>query len=222
MRDAGIAVPQPDLRYPRLARWSGQPRSKTVVDIVLSLIVLTLLSPFLLVVAILVKITSRGPIIYRQERIGLHGAPFTILKFRTMTDGADHHLSDLLLHHGRHESPLFKIPNDPRITKVGRVLRKFSLDEFPQLVNVIRGDMSLVGPRPQRAKEVALHDDFAHQRLLVKPGVTGMWQVHGRSDLPWEEAVKLDVGYVNNRNGLLDAKILAKTILVVIGAHGAR
>ena len=159
---------------------------------------LVVLSPLLVAIAVAIRTSSRGPALFRQERIGKEGRPFTIWKFRTMYANADEHLAQLLAQHGRHDSPLFKVPNDPRITPLGRVLRKYSIDELPQFVNVLRGDMSLVGPRPQRAAEVEMYGSAEQRRLMIRPGVTGLWQVSGRSNIGWEEAIRLDLYYVEN------------------------
>ena len=177
---------------------------------------IVLLSPLLVGAALAVKFTSPGPIFYRQERIGRLGRTFGMFKIRSMVRGADDQLASLLDLEGTDAEPLFKVNNDPRITPVGRVLRKHSIDELPQLFNVLRGDMSLVGPRPQRPAEVAMYDDAAHRRLLVKPGMSGLWQVSGRSQLPWEDAVRLDLYYVENWSFIQDIQILFRTIKAVV------
>jgi exopolysaccharide biosynthesis polyprenyl glycosylphosphotransferase len=194
----------------------GQRVTKRTFDIVVTSLIVLLLSPVMLGVAIAVASTSPGPVIYRQQRIGLEGKPFTMRKFRSMRDGADDELAALLTAQGTSESPLFKVKDDPRITPVGRFIRKYSLDEFPQLFNVIGGWMSLVGPRPQVAAEVALYSDAARRRLLAKPGVTGLWQVSGRSALSWDEAVRLDLYYVENWSLVGDLTILLKTARAVL------
>lgn len=177
--------------------------------------------PLLVVVAMLVKTTSPGPVLYKQQRIGRDGRPFDMLKFRTMHRDADAQLADLLEGQGRTAGPLAKVENDPRITRLGRVLRRFSIDELPQLFNVLAGSMSLVGPRPQRQFEVDLYDEVAHRRLRVLPGMTGLWQVSGRSDLTWEDAVRLDTYYVENWSLTADVLILWRTVLAVIRRRGA-
>lgn len=189
--------------------------AKRAFDILGSGALILLLSPVLLVIAFLVKSTSHGRILYGQERVGMNGVPFKMLKFRSMVVGADAQLAQLLAEQGRSDSPLFKIENDPRITKVGRVLRKFSLDELPQLFNVFLGSMSLVGPRPQRDGEVALYDEAAERRLIVKPGMSGLWQVSGRSTLSWEDAIRLDLYYVENWSLTGDLNILFRTFKAV-------
>ncbi|WP_424936244.1 MULTISPECIES: sugar transferase [Bacteria] len=189
--------------------------AKRAFDMIGSGTLILLLSPVLITIAILVKATSRGPILYGQERIGMNGVPFKMMKFRSMVVGADAQLASLLAEQGRSDSPLFKVENDPRITTVGRVLRKFSLDELPQLFNVFLGSMSLVGPRPQREGEVALYDDAAQRRLIVKPGMSGLWQVSGRSSLSWEDAIRLDLYYVENWSLTGDLNILFRTFKAV-------
>nr|WP_255670329.1 sugar transferase [Aeromicrobium wangtongii] len=178
-------------------------------------------SPLLLAAAAAVKFTSEGPIFYRQRRIGLHGEPFDMLKFRSMRVGADDELAKLIAAQGTSDTPLFKVKNDPRITKVGAFLRRYSIDELPQLLNVLRGDMSVVGPRPQVAAEVELYDDRALRRLAVRPGMTGLWQVSGRSDLSWEDSIRLDTYYVENWSLTADVVILWRTLSAVLKTSGA-
>ncbi|GAB3630723.1 sugar transferase [Microbacterium shaanxiense] len=189
---------------------------KRVFDLVGSGLLITLFSPLLLVIAVLVRATSAGPALYGQERVGLNGKPFKMMKFRSMIVDADAQLSELLAQQGRDGTPLFKVESDPRVTKVGRFLRKYSLDELPQLFNVFLGTMSLVGPRPQRDGEVALYDDAAQRRLIVKPGMSGLWQVSGRSALSWEDAIRLDLYYVENWSLTGDVHILFRTLKAVI------
>ncbi|MCW2758407.1 MAG: wcnC [Nocardioidaceae bacterium] len=204
------------------ARYDGSMRIvKGVVDRLGAGTALLLLSPLLLAVAILVKATSTGPAFYRQSRVGREGHTFSIWKFRSMTDGADALLMELLRENDGARTPLFKLNDDRRVTPVGRFLRKWSIDELPQLFNVVFGDMSLVGPRPQRPEEVALYDDAALRRLRVKPGLTGLWQVSGRSDVPWERAVELDLYYVENWSLSYDLILMWRTISVVLKAQGA-
>ena len=194
---------------------------KRVFDIVGSGALLLVLSPLLLAVAVLVRVTSRGRVFYRQERVGLNGQLFNMLKFRTMCTDADAQLAGLLKAQGTDGHPLFKVRDDPRLTRVGGFLRKFSLDEFPQLLNVLRGDMSLVGPRPQREGEVNLYDSAAHRRLFVKPGMSGLWQVSGRSNLSWEDSIRLDLYYVENWSLTGDIVILWRTLRAVLVSDGA-
>ncbi|GAA4378999.1 sugar transferase [Agromyces bauzanensis] len=197
--------------------------SKRIFDIFGSLALIALSSPIMVAVAIVVKLSSPGPVFYSQERIGLGGVPFPMLKFRSMVHGADDQLKSLLDEQGTSDRPLFKINNDPRITPVGRFIRRYSLDELPQFFNVLRGDMSLVGPRPQREAEVALYDPSAHRRLMMKPGISGLWQVSGRSSLEWDDAIRLDLYYVENWSTVGDIVILWRTIRAVVapgtGAH---
>lgn len=188
---------------------------KRVFDVAGASILILLLSPLLVALAAAVKASSRGPVLYQQERIGLNGQSFMMYKFRSMRVNADAELSSLLAQQGKGEQPLFKIDNDPRITPLGRFLRKHSLDEFPQLFNVFTGSMSLVGPRPQRLGEVKLYDDAAKRRLLVKPGMSGMWQVGGRSSLSWEDSLRLDLFYVENWSLIGDIIILWQTVKAV-------
>lgn len=177
--------------------------------------------PLLLLIALAVKLTSRGPVFYRQQRIGLDGDPFHMIKFRTMVVGADQMVEDLMELNEADSGVLFKIRNDPRVTSVGRFLRKYSLDEIPQFFNVLKGDMSVVGPRPPLASEVESYDDDARKRLLVRPGITGLWQVSGRSDLSWEDSVRLDLFYVENWSMMADLLIALKTLRVVVSHAGA-
>jgi exopolysaccharide biosynthesis polyprenyl glycosylphosphotransferase len=213
---AGLPLVHVD--YPRL---DGARRFlKRSFDLVGSTLLILVLSPVLIGTAIAVKATSAGPIFYTQERVGRNGVPFGMLKYRSMVTDADAQLAALLEEQGRSDQPLFKIENDPRITAVGKVMRKYSLDELPQLFNVLRGQMSLVGPRPQRDAEVALYDDDAHRRLMVKPGMSGLWQVSGRSTLSWEDTIRLDLYYVENWSFMQDIVILFRTIKAVV-APGA-
>lgn len=195
--------------------------AKRAFDLVGATGLLVVLAPVFVVVPLLIKLGSRGPVFYGQERIGLSGEPFTMLKFRSMVTDADAHLAELLAAQGTGGTPLFKVKDDPRVTRVGRVLRRYSIDELPQLVNVIRGDMSLVGPRPQRDGEVRLYDSKAGRRLVVKPGMSGLWQVSGRSDLSWEDSIRLDLYYVENWSITNDLIILLRTARAVVRAEGA-
>lgn len=199
----------------------GKKVAKRTFDITFSSLLMILLSPVFIAVALGVKLTSPGPVFYQQERIGLRGTTFKMLKFRSMKDDADSQLGALLRSQGTEGKPLFKVENDPRITPIGKVLRKFSLDELPQLLNVLGGSMSLVGPRPQREGEVALYDDAAHRRLYVSPGMSGLWQVSGRSNLTWEESIRLDLYYVENWSLMGDIVILFKTFRAVFASTGA-
>lgn len=199
----------------------GKKVAKRSFDVVISGLLLIILSPLFLTLALLLRITDPGPVFYRQERIGLRGTTFNMLKFRSMRVDADTELQELLDAQGSSDRPLFKIDNDPRITPLGRILRKYSLDELPQLLNVFGGSMSLVGPRPQRQGEVDLYDDAAHRRLYVSPGMSGLWQVSGRSNLTWEESIRLDLYYVENWSLMGDIVILFKTFKAVFASTGA-
>ena len=199
-------------------------RSKTIrralFDRCFALLVLVAASPVLVVAAMAIRATSRGPIFYRSERIGLHGVPFEMFKFRTMTFDADQ-LREELVKHNIGAGPLFKIRQDPRVTRVGRILRRFSIDEIPQFYNVLRGDMSVVGPRPPLRCEVDTYDETVMRRLLIKQGITGLWQVSGRSDLSWEDSVRLDIDYVENWSMLRDLQIILQTLRAVLARQGA-
>ena len=195
---------------------------KRTVDVVGAALGLLLLSPFLLVIAHLVRRQDGGPALFRQERIGRDGVPFTIYKFRSMVMNADAQLAELMSRQNAGSTPLFKVSDDPRITPLGRFLRDSSIDELPQLINVLTGSMSLVGPRPQRAEEVALYSEEDAQRLAVRPGITGLWQVSGRSRLSWDQARALDLHYVHNPSFGLDVRILAATVRAVLARDGAQ
>lgn len=207
-----VAPPQPSLLTHGIKR---------AMDILGSAFLIFLLSPLLIVTAIAVKATDGGPIIYRQERVGMDGEPFGIFKFRTMAVDADARLQQLLREQKTDGTPLFKVQNDPRLTRIGSFLRRYSIDELPQLFNVLLGTMSLVGPRPQRDAEVALYTGTADHRLGVRPGMTGLWQVSGRSNLSWEEARRLDVFYAHNWSIGLDLSIFLRTFKAVLGKDGA-
>ncbi len=193
---------------------------KRVVDMCLAAIALILLSPILMIIAIAVRMDSKGPIFYASERIGKKGRVFRCFKFRTMVPDAEKRRSEVL-HMNERDSILFKIANDPRITNVGRVLRKYSLDEIPQFFNVLRGDMSMVGPRPPIASEVKKYQLNHLRRLDVTPGITGLWQVQARQDPSFDSYISLDTAYVENWSLWLDLKILIRTFAVVVGGTGA-
>ncbi len=193
---------------------------KAAFDRVVAALALLVLSPVLLAIAVWIKLDSRGPVLFRQTRSGIDGEPFRLVKFRSMVPAAEELLIDLT---GSNEGSgvLFKIRRDPRVTRAGRVLRRLSLDELPQLWNVVTGQMSLVGPRPPLPSEVEKYGHDVRRRLLVKPGLTGLWQVSGRSELSWEESVRLDLYYVENWSFALDVMILARTVTAVIAGRGA-
>ena len=197
------------------ARWI-----KRGFDIIGAGLLLLLAAPVMAITAIAIKLEDGGPIVFRQERVGLKGETFRCLKFRSMCVDAEARLAALAaLNEGA--GPLFKLTRDPRITRVGRFIRRFSIDELPQLWNAFRGDMSLVGPRPALPSEVAQYDADTHRRLDVRPGLTGLWQVSGRSNLSWDDAVRLDLYYVDNWSMTQDLVILARTAQAVIGTGGA-
>ncbi len=208
-----------DSRIPRVrvtyAFW------KRVLDVVGSATLIVLLAPVLAVLAALVKLTSPGPIIYQQVRIGRYGREFPFFKFRSMYQDADERLAELLEKGNEKDGPIFKMKNDPRVTPVGKFLRKYSLDELPQLFNVLRGEMSLVGPRPPLPREVEQYGDEELCRLSVPPGITCLWQICGRSDTTFEEWVLLDKIYVQQMSFWLDLKILLKTPTAVLRSDGA-
>lgn len=203
----------PSLHGPR--RWA-----KAVFERVAAAVGLALLLPALMVVGLLIRLDSPGPAIYRQQRVGRDGRLFTMFKFRSMSTSAEAERLDLVASN-QADGVLFKITKDPRITRTGRWLRRTSLDEMPQLWNVVRGEMSLVGPRPALPDEVARYEEDPKRRLVVKPGMTGLWQVSGRSDLSWAETVRLDLHYVENWSLRLDAVILFRTVRAVLGHRGA-
>ncbi len=210
------------LLYVEAPRFSGPARMiKGAFDRSVAAFALLLLSPILLTIALIVRCTSSGPALFVQTRIGLNGAPFRIVKFRSMYTDAEQRLADLRGQNEAADGLLFKMREDPRVTGVGRVLRRFSLDELPQLLNVLAGSMSLVGPRPPLPSEVAAYGEDVRRRLLVKPGLTGLWQVSGRSDLSWEDSVRLDLRYVENWSFTNDLQLLWKTGRAVFGASGA-
>jgi lipopolysaccharide/colanic/teichoic acid biosynthesis glycosyltransferase len=194
---------------------------KSALDRIIAAVSLLVLLPVFAIVAVAVLVSSRGPVFYLQTRIGHKGTPFRMVKFRSMRPDADSLIDELRADNDADDGLLFKLRADPRVTGVGRFLRKYSLDELPQLVNVLTGSMSLVGPRPALPVEVEQYDSRVRRRLLVKPGLTGSWQVAGRSDLPWDEAVRLDLNYVDEWSLGLDLRILARTPGAVLRATGA-
>jgi exopolysaccharide biosynthesis polyprenyl glycosylphosphotransferase len=201
-------------------RYGWRRYAKRASDLLIAAAGLVVTAPLFALFALLIKVDSRGPVFFRQERLGRDGSRFRLVKFRTMVDGAEQRQIDL---RERNEAsgPLFKVRDDPRITRVGRFLRRSSLDELPQLLNVLRGEMSMVGPRPALPSEIEGWHEEAHARLRVKPGVTGMWQVSGRSDSSFEQYIRLDLYYVDNWSLLTDLAILAKTIPTVLLRRGA-
>jgi exopolysaccharide biosynthesis polyprenyl glycosylphosphotransferase len=204
-------------------RYSGAKQfTKRAFDLVASSVLIVLLSPVLALIAVTVRLTSSGPVFFRQERVGINGSRFNMLKFRSMVTNAE----DLLEHlqvkqRDKGNAVLFKMEDDPRVTAAGRILRRYSLDELPQLFNVFGGSMSLVGPRPPLQREVNQYDRHVHRRFLVKPGITGLWQVSGRSNLSWEDTVRLDLFYVENWSITGDIAILWRTGKAVVARDGA-
>jgi lipopolysaccharide/colanic/teichoic acid biosynthesis glycosyltransferase len=182
---------------------------RRLLDIVVSALGLLLASPLLALAALAVKLESRGPAVYRQRRAGREAAPFDVLKLRTMVQGAEHIGAGLAIDAG-----------DARVTRVGALLRRTSIDELPNLVNVLRGDMTLIGPRPTLPAQVEQYDERQRRRLAVKPGITGWAQVNGRASLPWSERIELDLYYIEHRSLSLDLRILARTVAMVLGGHG--
>ena len=194
--------------------------AKRALDLFGALLLLILLSPMMLVCALAVRVSSRGPIIFKQTRIGRGGKPFTMLKFRTMSPDAELFKEELRTRHGI-DNPMFKMSDDPRITTIGRFLRRWSLDELPQFFNALSGSMSLVGPRPHPLDDVDRYEVEAYRRLALKPGLTGLWQVEGRSSLTWAEALQLDLYYVETWSLAGDAVLLARTVRAVLKGRGA-
>jgi lipopolysaccharide/colanic/teichoic acid biosynthesis glycosyltransferase len=193
---------------------------KRAMDLVLVALLLIPASVVMAIVAVAIKLDSRGPVIYASERIGRDSRPFTMFKFRSMVVGAEAGKDDIL-HLNEVEGPVFKVRDDPRVTRIGRYIRRLSLDELPQLFNVLIGDMSLVGPRPPLASEVADYQPWQMQRLTVIGGLTGLWQISGRSDLDFDDLCRLDIEYIETWSLLLDVQILLKTIPAAVSARGA-
>ena len=193
---------------------------KRFFDIILSLLGLICLSPVLIIVAIAIKLESEGPVLFSQDRVGKDGKTFKMYKMRSMVSNAEE-LKEKLLKQNEMSGPMFKMKDDPRITKVGKFIRKTSIDEIPQLINIIKGDMSLVGPRPSLPKEVAEFEPWMYERLVVKPGLTCYWQVMGRNNIDFEDWMKLDIKYVRERNFFLDIKLIFKTFFVLFGDKNA-
>ena len=194
---------------------------KRILDVVGSVTLILLLAPILLAIVLAVKLSSAGAVIYRQQRIGRYGRPFAFLKFRSMFQDADKRLAALLVEGNEKDGPIFKMRNDPRVTPVGKFLRKYSLDELLQLCNVLTRDMSLVGPRMIAPEEMEKYNQWGINLLTVKPGITGLWQVSGRSDVSYEERVRLDMYYVRNWTIWLDLQLLLETFPAVMKGQGA-
>lgn len=194
---------------------------KRCIDLTLSLIGMIVLIPVFIITAIAIKIESKGKVIFVQERVGYKGQIFKMYKFRSMVSNAEE-LKSKLLDKNEMSGPMFKMKEDPRVTKVGKFIRKTSIDELPQIINVIKGEMSLVGPRPSLPSEVENFEPWMMERLSVKPGLTCYWQVSGRSDIDFEDWMKLDIRYVREKNLLVDIKLVLKTLLVLFGDKHAR
>ncbi|MBS1719552.1 MAG: sugar transferase [Armatimonadetes bacterium] len=195
-------------------------KRKRILDILCALIALLIFSPIFLILSILIKLGSKGPVFYSQTRVGKGGKHFKFVKFRSMYIDADQRLAELRAQNEK-DGPIFKMKNDPRITPVGRFIRKYSLDELPQFFHVLTGHMSIVGPRPPIPREVAEYDEFAMQRLSVKPGITCYWQIMGRSNLTFEEWMELDNKYIREMSFWTDLKIIVKTPLAILRGDGA-
>lgn len=193
---------------------------KRLIDIVASACGLIVLSPILLIVSILIKIESKGPIIFAQERVGKDLKTFKMYKFRSMVNEAEE-LKEKLMKYNQMSGPMFKMDNDPRVTKIGKFIRKTSIDELPQLINVIKGDMSLVGPRPSLPKEVKEFEPWMKKRFQVKPGLTCYWQVSGRNNIDFEDWMKLDIKYIEDKCLGLDMKLIIKTAFLLFGDKNA-
>ena len=194
--------------------------SKKIIDFSLSAVALVILSPLLLIVAILIKLESKGPVIFSQKRVGLNGKEFKMYKFRSMVVNAEE-LKEKLAKQNEMSGPMFKMKDDPRVTKIGKFIRKTSIDELPQLINILKGDMSLVGPRPPIPREVIQYNKYQYQRLLVKPGITCYWQISGRNNIDFDEWVELDLKYIKERNLFKDIYIILMTLPVLLGDKNA-
>lgn len=193
---------------------------KRVIDVVCSFVGVLVLSPLFIIIAIIIKFTSKGPVFFSQKRVGRDGKEFKMYKFRSMVVNAEE-LKEKLVAQNEMSGPMFKMKDDPRVTKVGKFIRKTSIDELPQLFNVLKGDMSLVGPRPSLPKEVAQFEDWMYRRLEVKPGLTCYWQVSGRNNIDFEDWMKLDIKYVDERSTWIDIKLIFKTVGVLFGDKNA-
>ena len=194
---------------------------KRLIDIICSVLGIIFLSPVLIIISILIKLEDpKGTVFFSQERVGQDGKIFKMYKFRSMVYNAEK-LKETLMKKNERSGPMFKMKNDPRVTRVGRFIRKTSLDELPQLINVLKGEMSLVGPRPSLSKEVEQFEPWMMKRLEVKPGLTCYWQVYGRNNVGFEEWMRLDIKYVEERNTLVDIKLIFRTVFVLFGDKGA-
>jgi exopolysaccharide biosynthesis polyprenyl glycosylphosphotransferase len=211
-------LPMMHIEHPRLS--GGRRLVKAAFDVSVAALLLVLLAPLLLLIALVIRLDTGGPVFFRQVRVGRGGEPFRMVKFRTMHTDAEARL-EAMRRQNEHAGVLFKIREDPRVTRCGRILRRYSLDELPQLINVLLGEMSLVGPRPPLPAEVEQYPHDMRRRLVVKPGMTGLWQVSGRSDLSWEDSIRLDLRYVENWSLTVDLVILMRTATAVVRGSGA-
>lgn len=193
---------------------------KRLIDVVCSFMGVIVLSPLFIIISIIIKTTSKGPVFFSQKRVGKNGKEFDMYKFRSMVVNAEE-LKEKLAAQNEMSGPMFKMKDDPRVTRVGKFIRKTSIDELPQLWNVLKGDMSLVGPRPSLPKEVAQFEEWMYRRLEVKPGLTCYWQVSGRNNIDFEEWMKLDIKYVDERSTWIDIKLIFKTVGVLFGDKNA-
>ena len=193
---------------------------KRLIDITCSFVGILVLSPLFIIIAIIIKFTSKGPVFFSQKRVGRNCKEFDMYKFRSMVVNAEE-LKEKLAAQNEMSGPMFKMKDDPRVTKVGKFIRKTSIDELPQLWNILKGDMSLVGPRPSLPKEVAQFDEWMYKRLEVKPGLTCYWQVSGRNNIDFEDWMKLDIRYVEEKNLWIDIKLICKTVFVLFGDKNA-
>jgi exopolysaccharide biosynthesis polyprenyl glycosylphosphotransferase len=214
------AVADGYVHYLSVRRKPVQQAVKRAFDILSSSIALTLLSPLMIVIAVLIKLTSRGPLLFKQQRVGLQGRAFHMLKFRSMIANAEE-LKAQLIGMNEQQGPVFKMRRDPRITKVGRFIRKYSIDELPQLINVLRGEMSIVGPRPPIPEEVAKYEAWQRRRLSVRPGLTCVWQVSGRNQISFDDWMYLDMQYIDHWSLAQDFQLILKTVPVVLSGRGA-
>jgi exopolysaccharide biosynthesis polyprenyl glycosylphosphotransferase len=211
-------LPMMHIEHPRLS--GGRRLVKSMFDVSVAALLLVLLTPLFLLTALVIRLDTGGPVFFRQVRVGRGGASFRMFKFRTMHTDAEARLA-AMSRQNEHAGVLFKIRADPRVTRSGRLMRRYSLDELPQLINVLLGEMSLVGPRPPLPAEVEQYPHDMRRRLVVKPGMTGLWQVSGRSDLSWEDSIRLDLRYVENWSLTVDLVILIRTATAVVRGSGA-
>ena len=217
-----MTTPTPILPAVATGAWPmpGRPSAKRALDLGLTLAILAVAWPVLVLIALAVALSSPGPVFFRQTRVGLGGATFEMIKFRSMYRDAEARRAELLAQSDR-DGICLKLRHDPRVTPVGRILRRWSLDELPQILNVLKGDMSLVGPRPALVEEVSRYPERAHQRHRVKPGITGLWQVSGRADVSFDDMVEMDISYARSVSLRGDLAILLRTIPAVLSGRGA-